>query len=76
MVALPIDRMVAMEITFRGSIGMPRAEYPLFLSHIADNKNIDPKKLITRRVPIEEAQGVLSDMTDFGTLGMVVIDRW
>lgn len=75
-VSLPIDMMVAMEITFRGSIGMPRSEYPHFLKHITANGNIEPTRLVTRKVSVEEAPQVLRSMTDYQTVGINIINSW
>ncbi|WP_157106251.1 hypothetical protein [Nocardia sienata] len=40
------------------------------------NRRLDPGALITRRVPLEHAGGVLAGMRDFGTAGLVVIDQF
>jgi propanol-preferring alcohol dehydrogenase len=75
MVALPVDGMVFQEITFVGSLGCPTTSYPGLLSLVATGK-LEPKRLVTKRIPIEQASDVLSSMTDFGTLGFNVITHW
>ena len=75
MVALPVDAMVFQEITFVGSLGCPTSSYPGLLSLIASGK-LEPKRLVTKRVPIERASDVLSSMTDFATLGFNMITHW
>lgn len=75
MVALPVDAMVFQEITFAGSLGCPTTSYPSLLSLVATGK-LEPKRLVTRKVPVEEASAVLSSMTDFATLGFNVITQW
>ncbi len=37
---------------------------------------VNPNKLVTRTVRIEEASSVLESMTEFGTVGMVIINQW
>lgn len=74
-VGLPVDAMVLQEITFVGSLGCPTTSYPGLLSLVASGK-LAPKRLVTQRIPIEQASEVLSSMTDFATLGFNVITQW
>lgn len=74
-VSLPIDLMVLTEITFMGTVGNPNQHYPAMLNMIAQGK-LNPERLVTRTVPIEECGPVLESMTNFGTQGFCVIDRW
>jgi propanol-preferring alcohol dehydrogenase len=75
MVALPVDAMVFQEITFIGSLGCPTTSYAGLLSLITSGK-LEPKRLVTQRIPVEQASGVLSSMTDFATVGFNVITEW
>jgi propanol-preferring alcohol dehydrogenase len=75
MVSLPVDLMVVTEATFMGSVGNPNPHYAPLLQMIAHGQ-LRPQSLVERTVPIEETGGVLKSMSDFGTLGFTVIDRW
>jgi len=74
-VGLPVDLIVQKEIRLIGSLGMGPVSYPYMLSMIEQGK-LSPKRLVSRTIPIEEAGDVLASMGDFGTLGVVVVDRW
>lgn len=74
-VSLPIDLMVAKEISFTGSLGMQPPRYSAMLKMIESEK-LHPGKLISRTVPLEEAGDVIADMTEYATLGSVVVDRF
>jgi hypothetical protein len=43
---------------------------------MVDSGKLKPGKLIGRTVPIEQAGEVLASMTEYATLGTVVVDRW
>ncbi len=72
---LPIDLMVDKEITLVGSHGMPPAGYGPMLAMIAAGR-MDPGKLVSNTVPLEEAGDVLAAMDGYDTLGITVIDRF
>jgi len=74
-VSLPTDLMIAKEITFVGSLGMPLPRYTSMLKMI-ENGKLNPGKLISRTVPLEEAGDVIAGMTKYATLGSVVVDRF
>lgn len=74
-VSLPIDLMVAKEISFMGSLGMQPPRYSMMLKMI-ENGKLNPGKLIFRTVPLEEAGDVIAEMTTYATLGSVVVDRF
>jgi len=74
-VPIPVDMVTAMEIEFIGSLVHPQSGYDHMLEMVTSGK-VDPKKLVTRTIPIEEASSVLESMTEFGTVGMVIINRW
>jgi D-arabinose 1-dehydrogenase-like Zn-dependent alcohol dehydrogenase len=71
-VGVPIDMMIEAEIEFVGSVGNPHSKYPELLALVQRGK-LDPTSLITREVSLEEATGVIEDMTDFKTVGFNVI---
>ncbi|MGH8967873.1 MAG: zinc-binding dehydrogenase, partial [Actinomycetes bacterium] len=74
-VALPIDVMMIKELEFTGAFGMAAHSFDTMLAMIT-NGRLDPGALITQRVPLDDAGRVLAGMRDFGTAGLVVIDRF
>jgi threonine dehydrogenase-like Zn-dependent dehydrogenase len=66
---------VVTETTFMGSVGNPNPHYAPLLQMIAHGK-LHPESLVERAVPVTEASDVLLSMTNFGTMGFTIIDRW
>jgi propanol-preferring alcohol dehydrogenase len=75
MVPVPVDAMVFQEVSFIPSFGCPVTSYPGLLSLVSAGK-LDPRRLVTRTVRIEDATSVLQAMTEFGTTGFTVITQW
>ncbi len=75
MVALPLDALVFQEVEVIGSLGCPVTSYPGLLSLVAAGK-LDPRRLVTQTIPLEGVNDVLNAMTEFGTVGFNIIDRW
>lgn len=75
MVTVPVDGMVMLETEIRGSLGCPVTSYPSLLAMVSTGR-LDPKRLVTRTVAVEEASQVLEQMTEFATTGFNVITRW
>lgn len=73
--AVPLDLITDKELTLVGSKGMPPQSYPAMLRLVARGR-LDPARLVTRTVRIEEAGDVLASMDDFKTLGFTVVDRF
>jgi len=74
-VALPIDRMVTMELQLIASLGMPASRYPSMLSMVA-TKKLRPGDMITETVGLGGASRVLEEMTSFQNVGMSVINEY
>jgi len=74
-IAIPIDVIVESEITIYGSSGLPAPAYGPMLRMIEAGK-LQPARLVGRRIPLEEAGTVLASMSDYGTLGVPVVDRY
>ena len=74
-VALPIDRMVTMELQLIASLGMPASRYPSML-RMVEAKKLDPKAMITETVGLDGASRVLEEMTNFQNVGVSIIDRY
>ncbi|HXV22644.1 MAG TPA: zinc-dependent alcohol dehydrogenase family protein [Alphaproteobacteria bacterium] len=74
-VSVPIDFVVTNELTLLGSMGMAPPRFGSMLE-LVERGMLRPGALVSRTVPLEEAGSVLASMDEFGTLGMVVIDRY
>ena len=74
-IAVPIDVMIAGELVMIASQGMPAVGYGAMLNMIATGK-LDPGKLVTRTLPLEETGTVLASMGDFATIGIPVISSY
>ena len=74
-VALPIDQIVFREIQFIGSLAIQSYRYPALLSMVQRGR-LAPRKLITETIPIEQAAGVLNQMSNFENVGMSVINKF
>jgi D-arabinose 1-dehydrogenase-like Zn-dependent alcohol dehydrogenase len=74
-VGIPLDELIEAELTIVGSVGNPHIHLPALLELVAAGR-LDPAGLVTERVPLEGAQGVLERMTGFDTVGFAVIDRF
>jgi propanol-preferring alcohol dehydrogenase len=73
--ALPVDAMLLQEISFIPSVGCPTTSYRGLLALIANGK-LNPKRLVTRCVPVEQVGQVLESMTNYATVGFNVISQW
>jgi D-arabinose 1-dehydrogenase-like Zn-dependent alcohol dehydrogenase len=72
---LPTDEMVTSEIDFYGALGMPPERYDEIFRLVATGK-LDPAAVVTDRIGLDEVSGVLDDMTDYGTVGIPVVDSF
>jgi len=75
MISLPIDIMVVQEINLVTSLGCPVTSYPGLLSLVASSR-LDPRRLVGQTIPVEGVNDVLNAMTEFGTVGFHIINRW
>jgi threonine dehydrogenase-like Zn-dependent dehydrogenase len=74
-IAVPIDMIVMKELTLLGSLGMVPPRYGTMLQ-LVERGVLRPGSLVSRTVSLEEAGAVLASMDHFGTVGLVVIDRY
>jgi alcohol dehydrogenase len=58
---VPMDRVIALELQVLGSHGMAAHGYPELLGLIAAGR-LDPGRLITRRIPLDDAPVALADV--------------
>jgi len=72
-VAIPIDRMVLMELQLIATLGMQSSHYPGMLQLVSSGK-LNPKAMITETIGLEGASKVLEDMTTFQNVGVSIID--
>jgi alcohol dehydrogenase len=72
---IPMDQVVAHELEILGSHGMQAHCYPEMLAMISAGK-LQPAKLITQTVDLEQGIANLQNMDHFETTGVTVIDRF
>lgn len=70
--ALPMDRVVAWELSVHGSHGMAAHEYPAMLAAIADGR-LAPATLVGRTVGLEDAAAALAGLPTAAAAGMTVV---
>lgn len=75
MVALPIDVIVFKELQLIGSLGMQAPHFNAMLAMV-EAKKVDPGKLVSRTVGLEDVTSVVESMGSFATTGVTVIDRY
>ena len=73
--ALPVDVVIERELAMLGCKGMPAGNMDMLLRLVSSGR-LQPMRLVSRTVPLEETSSVLEDMSAFGTQGFVVIDRF
>ena len=74
-VGIPLDELIEAELTIVGSVGNPHVHLPALLSLVADRR-LDPAALVTERIALEDASGVLERMTSFDTVGFALVDTF
>ncbi|MCW5890523.1 MAG: zinc-dependent alcohol dehydrogenase family protein [bacterium] len=74
-IALPIDIIVLKEIRILGSLGMQAPHFAGMLRMVEAGR-LDPGKLVTRTIGLEEASSVLEAMDQYRTLGVTVIGQY
>lgn len=71
-VSLPTDYVTRWDLSVLGSRGMPPSRYDELLRMIDDGA-LDPGRLVTREVTLEEVSGRLAAMTHYDTEGVEVV---
>jgi len=71
---LPMELVIANELEIVGSHGMPAADYQRIFKMI-DSGLLDPGKLVTRTVGLQEGILLLQEMDHFNNSGVIVIDK-
>ncbi len=72
---IPMDHVIAKELQICGSHGMQAAKYDDMLKMITSGK-LDPKQILGKTIPLEEAPKELEKMNHYGAVGITVIDRF
>ena len=72
---LPMEHVIGKELEIVGSHGLQAHRYEEMLELISTGQ-LEPQRLIGNTVPLEEAPKVLPGMSDFGAVGITVIDRF
>lgn len=74
-IGLPTDAMVMQEIEFIGSLGMPPTRYDEIFRMVATGK-LNPSAVVSKTIDLGGVNDELESMTDFGTVGIPVIDSF
>jgi alcohol dehydrogenase len=72
---VPMHQVIGRELEICGSHGMQASKYGEMLAMIVSGR-LDPKALIGKTVPLEQASRELEGMGQFGAVGITVIDRF
>jgi alcohol dehydrogenase len=70
---IPMHRVMAHELELLGTHGMAAHSYPEMLGLITTGR-LDPGRLITSRIPLEQAPGALAAMGDTWLRGVTIIE--
>jgi len=70
--SLPMDRVIAQELTLRGTHGMAAHRYPSLLAMIEAGR-LQPDQLVRRTIPLSEAPKALAHMNASHGAGVVVV---
>lgn len=71
---IPMELVIANELEIVGSHGMPATDYRRLFKMI-DSGLLDPGKLVTRTVDLQQGIELLQEMDHFKNTGLVVIDK-
>jgi alcohol dehydrogenase len=72
---IPIDKVIAHELEILGSHGMQAHRYQEMLEMIRKGK-LEPQKLITKTVSLEQSADEIANMHNFSSIGVTVIDKF
>ncbi|NIY80864.1 MAG: zinc-dependent alcohol dehydrogenase family protein [Rhodobacteraceae bacterium] len=71
-IPITVNSIIADEVSFLGSFGMPRSEFPYLLSQVA-TKKLQPGDLVTATTNLSGIIDVYNDMSNFNVNGVTVI---
>jgi len=72
---IPTDTVVMNEIEIYGSSGLPPAMYDEMFRMVEHGK-LDPGLVVTDRISLDEVSDELAAMTDYGTVGIPVVNEF
>jgi alcohol dehydrogenase len=72
---LPMHLVIGRELEICGSHGLQAGRYADLLALIASGR-LNPRALIGKTIPLEDAPAALEKMGQFGTVGITLIDRF
>jgi alcohol dehydrogenase len=72
---LPMEQVIGKELEILGSHGMQAYRYDALLDMISAGK-FDPREIVGKTIPLEDAPSELMGMSTFGGVGITVIDRF
>jgi alcohol dehydrogenase len=72
---VPMDRIIARELEIYGSHGMQAHQYPAVFEMMIAGK-IEPGRLVTKQVNLEESLAMLQTMDEFRSPGVTVITKF
>ncbi len=72
---IPMHQVIGRELEICGSHGMPASKYGEMLALIAAGR-LDPRAVIGKTIPLEDAPRELEEMGQFGAVGITVINRF
>ena len=72
---LPMEFVIGKELEIVGSHGLQAHRYDEMLELITSGR-LEPHRLIGKTVSLEDAPEELAGMSDFGSVGVTVIDRF
>ena len=70
-----MEQVIGRELEIVGSHGLQAFRYEEMLDLITTGR-LEPQRLIGKTVPLEEASTELPAMSDYGAVGITVIDRF
>jgi alcohol dehydrogenase len=72
---VPMDRIIAHELEIIGSHGIQAYKYSDLLEMIKSGK-LHPEKLIGKTISLDESAGELTNMNNFASTGVTVINKF
>ncbi len=72
---IPMHQVIGRELELCGSHGMQASKYADMLAMIVSGK-LNPKAMLGKTIPLEQAPVELTSMGHFGAVGITVIDRF
>ncbi len=73
--SLPMEWVIAWELEIVGSHGIQAAKYETMFEMIVSGL-VDPRRLIGGTVSLDDAPKIIENMGNFGSVGIMVIDRF